>query len=271
MKEYQEIDDLLKAIDRQKRVAKLEQLIRRNLKPEQQILLDQKLKGVGSVASPALPEDIETHTDKVREVLKQFMVYVEENVPDATKEDVDNFVFKVALNDAGLTSRYEEEQRNREFTRARMKDFRGETRSKIEEYLAGEHHFVSKKETEIEDGYLNCSYGKAEDENGYWHFVYNQQCRLIYYQEIEEQLQHLYQKRMDLLKEILMGMDKVEVEAILSSAGYIPVGELERLDERTTVQKYGSHKEHKDIFIYHMVYNSKDEMKQKRFVRRDEM
>jgi hypothetical protein len=266
-----EIEDLLQAIDRQKRVAKLERRIRRNLKPEQQVWFDQKLKAIGPVASPALPEDIEAHTDKVREVLKQFMVYVEENVPDATPEDMDNFVFKVALQDAGLTSRYEKEQQDRQFIRARMKVNRGKTRSKVEEYLAHEHHFVCKKETEIEEGYLNCSYGKAEDENGYWHFVYNQQGKLIYFQEIEEQLQYLYQKRLDLLKEILMGEEKEEVEKMLRSEGYIALGELEHLDEKTTAQKYGYRSDAKDIFIYRMMYNSKNEIKQKRFVRKDEM
>ncbi|MCH5585070.1 hypothetical protein MK805_08815 [Shimazuella sp. AN120528] len=272
MDEYQEIDDLLKAIDRQQRVTKLEQRIRRNLKPEQEALLDQKLKEIGSVASPASPEDIEDHTDQVREILKQFMVYVEENVPDATQEDLENFFFKVALNDVGLTARYEQEQRDREYIRARMKDLRGKERLKVEEYLASEHKFEPKRETEIEEGLINCSYGKVEDEHGYWHFVYNRKQKLISYYEVEAQLQYLYQKRMDLLKEeLLMGTERAEVERILASAGYVPLGELERLDERTTVQRYGLQRGDRDIFIYRIMYNSKDEIKQKSFVRNDEI
>ncbi len=272
MSDQLEIEELLSAIDRQQRIAKIEQKIRLYLTPEQLALLDRKLKEIGSIASPASAKEIHDHTDKRREVFRDFMSYVEENLPETTQEQKDTLIFEVGLNDHGVLKRYEEEKFTREQMRKSMKNMLGESRSTVEEYLLEAFQFVCKRETEIAENTVNCSYGVLEDEDGYWHFVYDGEGVLLHYFELENQLRSLFQKRLDALHKVKMGADKVVAEKILAQAGYLPVGELVRdVHFKESTQRYGFLREDSVQQIFIMTYNSKDEIKRKRFIHKHDL
>lgn len=267
MSDYFDIEELLAAIDRQQRFAKIEKKIRLHLKPDQIELLDRKLRAIGPIASPASAEEIHNHTDKRREAFKEFMSYVEENLPETTQEQKDTLIFEVGLNDKGVLKQYEAERFTREQTRKSMKNMLGEVQSKVEEYLSNTFQFVCKREVEIAEHTVNCSYGLQADEDGYWHFVYNGEGVLLHYYEIESQLRSLYQKRLDTLHKIKMGADKAIAERILAQAGYVPVGELKKdRHSRESEQRYGYLRKGSVQQIFLMTYNSKDEIKRKRFI-----
>jgi hypothetical protein len=272
MGDYQDIDGLLKAIDRQQRVAKIEEKIRPYLKPEQQEELDRKLKAIGAITGPASPDEIHDHTDKVREVVKQFMGYFEENLPETTQEQKDTLIFEVGLNDNGVLVRFQEEEHKRADYRYRMNVKNSENRLLIEEYLTSSFQFVCKRETEIAQGILDCCYGDRAEEDGYWHFIFDTKGKLLHHYEIESQLRMVYQKRLAVLKKIKMGADLAVAEKILAEAGYMPIGELERDNQgRESVQKYGFVEEKTAKPIFLMVYNSKDEIKRKRFIQSQDL
>lgn len=115
-----EIDELLEAIDRQQRVAKIEEKIRLYLKSEQLEELERKLKAIGVISGPASPDEIHDHTDRVREVLKQFMGYFETNLPETTQEEKDTFIFEAGLNENGVLVRFQREEHKRADYRYRM-------------------------------------------------------------------------------------------------------------------------------------------------------
>lgn len=69
-----------------------------------------------------------------------------------------------------------------------------------------------------------------------------------------------------------MGADKEVAERLLADAGYSPIGELMRdPGDRESVQQYGYVEKYTSQPVFHIIYNSKDEIKRKRFIQQADL
>lgn len=268
MTEYQEVEEFLEAIERQQNVAKIEENIRLLLTAEQRAMLDSKLLILGTISDPASATDIHIHTNKKLDILKEFLVYADENTVLAPDE-LEHFVFEAEISEAGLWAQYEIELKKRAVIREKMEDHRGKPRGMVEEYLAKTFQLERRRVKEVNE-MTCCLYAGFWDEEGYWQLTFDDYGRLISYREITNQLEDLYRKRLDVLYEIKMGSGKQAVETLLESVGYTTVGTPDRWDGNT-IQKYGYQRGNKSIAIVRIFYNHRGWVIQKNLIPQEEI